>query len=169
MIILSLIDLQNMPDNPERVTLSQAVERLMDNDRIWVEISRIKWDCENVVYNEIEDTVRTSVVFTDETNSVLGIADFSGLEKVSCEGLSNTNAVGILSSMEEEYYQRLPARGFNLLDYQNSKNQMYLCAFCGKRNSRGLVIVGSLMAIIGLSMDPLSLKARRDYQKKGLL
>jgi hypothetical protein len=104
---------------------------------------------------------RTSVVFTDQARSVLGLAVFSGSRDLTCDDLSGVAATGVLRILGDGEYQRLAVRGFNLSDYRGASARVGLCTFCNRGNSQGLVIISAIMVVLGLAMYPISLRLYR--------
>ena len=160
-------ELQNMPASPERLALSEAVDRLRAGTDLWVEIEWVAWDCDNLVHTGSGSDADTEIVFTDETRSVLGVAEWSA--RLTCEEIQDHIAAGVLRAMSDGLYECLPGRGFDLAGYENADARLYLCTFCGRENSMVLVICAAVFVPLGLLMYPMCRIARRHYQRKGLL
>lgn len=165
--LASWTELQTMPDTPPQVSLAQASHLVSSGGETWVDIERVRWDCQNTVYSRIGGSLSTEVLFTDETGSILGVAKFGGAEQ--CTDLQPTRLKGILSPMSDRFYQRMPERGFHITPYSKATVRVHLCAYCGRNNSIGALICSMVLAPLGLLMYPLSLALRRSYRKKGLL
>ena len=160
---------QKMPEKPLFTSLDQIVNLTNTDEDLWVEIEKVNWDCQNIVYSNVGSDVRTEVIFTEETTSILGIALFSKSKGLSCSELSETNVIGILSKMTEGFYNRMFERGFNLANYKDAEVRLHLCTFCGRSNSYGLVIVSVIFVPLGLAMYPLCLRMRKKYENGVLL
>jgi len=165
--VSSWLDLQEMPETPEALTLPEAILRLDEADDIWVALEGAVWDCGNIVHTQVGSGDRTYAVFTDESRSVLGLATFS--DRLTCAELGDSAAVGMLGPMSDGVYQRLPERGFDLSDYAEADTRLSLFTFCGRGNSTLGVILGAIFVPMGLLMYPLCLYLKRDFEKKGLI
>lgn len=163
-------EVQKMPEAPINVSVTQAAALVNSGESAWVILQHIQWDCENIVHSYVSRrSYRTEILFTDETNSVLGVALFSRSKRLSCAELTDTELTGVLSRIEDRFYERMPARGFNLTRYNGTTMRVHLCTFCGRDNSTLGVICGLVMAPLGLSMYPLCLSLRKHYLAKGIL
>lgn len=160
-------DLQSMPESPEALSLSDAIRRVNAEADVWVEIEWVEWDCHNIVHSGAGSDAETEVIFTNESGSVLGVAEFSS--RLTCEDLVESTVVGVLSSMTDGFYKRLPERGFDLANYGRADTRVYLCTYCGRGNSMLAVICSAVFVPLGLMMYPLCLNLRKHYEKKGLL
>jgi hypothetical protein len=169
--VSSWFDLQKMPDQPVAMTLEQAVSATGNTEEdIWVSLEKVNWDCRNVVYSDLGDnSMRTEVIFTNDDRSIFGVALFSDSKRMNCEDLSDVNVTGTLSRMGDGFYERMPARGFDLDNYRNVTTRLNLCNFCGRGNSSLGVLCGAVMVPLGLLMYPLCLAMKRNYEKKGLM
>lgn len=149
---------QTMPQEPEQLALAEAVAAVQSGrENLWVSISDARWDCGNVV----REGDRTTVMFTDETQSVLGLAVFSGSQDMTCDDLSNAAATGVLRILGDREVERLDDRGFDLAGYEGASARVGLCTFCARGNSLGLVIVSAVMVVLGLAMYPMFLHLHR--------
>jgi hypothetical protein len=165
--ITSWHELQEMPETPEQLTLSAAIARVTSGEEIWVEVEQVEWDCQNIVYSGSGSDTDTEIVFTDEPRSVLGVAQFE--RRLTYEEIAENPTVGVLRSMSDGFYERLPNRGFDLTEYENVDARLYLCTYCGRGNSTLGVICGVVLVPLGLLMYPLCLIMRKQYEKKGML
>lgn len=165
--IVNWNELQTMPERPESLSLSDAIHRVNAEEDIWVEIEWVEWDCSNIVYSGTGSDAETEVIFTNESHSILGVAEFS--RRLTCEDIVGSKAVGVLRPMTEGFYERLPKRGFDLADYgKNVDTRLFLCTYCGRGNSLLGVICATVFVPLGLLMYPLCLISRKDLEKKGL-
>lgn len=151
-------EMQTMPQEPQQLALAEAVATVQSTrENLWVSIDDGLWDCANMV----REGDRTSVIFTDQARSVLGLAVFSGSRDLTCDDLSGVAATGVLRILGDGEYQRLAVRGFSLSDYRGASARVGLCTFCGRGNSQGLLIISAIMAVLGLAMYPISLRLHR--------
>ena len=160
-------ELQDLPESPEVLSLSDAVHRVDSGEEVWVELEWVRWDCDNIVYSGAGSDAETDVIFTDEYGSILGVAEFSS--RLTCEDLGGGTVDGMLRPMSGGFYKRIPKRGFDLTDYGNADVRLYLCTYCGRENSMLAVICGAIFVPLGLMMYPLCLSLRRHYQRRGML
>lgn len=70
-------------------------------------------------------------------------------------------ATGVLRVLGDREYQRLAARGFDLSDYGGASTRVGLCTFCGRGNSRSLLILSAVFAASGLALYPMVLRLHR--------
>lgn len=160
---------QRMPETILQLTLDEAVTAVSSGEEIWVEISNVVWDCQNIIHTDMNQGFRTEIVFTDATNSILGKALFSEPNMLTCEEIEGRKAMGVLSLMSEGVFERMPERGFHLKNYEGAKVAVSLCEFCGPGNSYLGIICGAIMVPLGLCLYPLSLSLRKNYKNKGIL
>jgi hypothetical protein len=165
--VSSWLDLQEMPETPEALTLPEAILRLDEADDIWVELEGVEWDCGNTVPSQVTGDDRAEVVFTNESRTVLGVAIFSA--PVTCVDLDGRTAEGVLSRMGDGFYERLSERGFDLTDYAVADARVHLCTYCGRGNSMLAIILAAIFVPIGLLMYPLCRYLQKESQKKGLI
>ncbi len=164
--IASWQDMQSMPMQPRSLALSAAAAAVQaDGESQWVALEQVSWDCDNI----LREGDRTSVIFSDPAQSVLGLATFSGPQDLACEDLDPGAAVGVLRLMGEGEYERLDDRGFDLTRHSSAKTRVALCTFCGPRNSQIGVALGIILVVAGLSLYPLSLRAHRARPRVRLL
>lgn len=150
--------MQTMPQEPQQLSLSEAVAAIQSSgEDLWVSIDDGWWDCGNMV----REGDRTTVIFTDQTQSVLGLAVFSGSRDMTCDDLSGAPATGVLRILGEREVERLDDRGFDLAGYEGASARVGLCTFCGRGNSLGLVILSAVLAVLGLAMYPMLLRLNR--------
>jgi hypothetical protein len=157
--------MQTMPQEPQQLTLAEAVSSVQStSEDLWVSIDDGLWDCGNIVH----EGDRTSVIFTDQAQSVLGLAVFSGSRDLTCDDLRSLAATGVLRILGDGEYQRLAARGFDLSGYGSANTRVGLCTFCGRGNSQGLVIMSAILLVSGLALYPICLyEHRRRLGKPG--
>ena len=151
-------ELRRMPSEPERVSLSQ-ISALGPGEERWVEITDARWDCQNLVHYEVARDTWTNAVFTDETQSIVGVATSS--DQITCGELEQQLASGVVSRMGDADYTRLSRRGLNLAAYQETRTFLMLNTAGGRGNSRAGITVGVMFAVLGLALYPLSLRMQR--------
>jgi len=158
---------QKMPSTPTHITLNQIAATIKPNEEVWVEIDKVKWDCTNIVYTYSGIDLKTEAVFTDDTNSILGVAHFSLDQKPSCGDLNEINVKGTLLPMTDIFYSQMAGRGFQLAKYKNSAIRINLSTFGGPGNSQLLIFISLVMVLLGLALYPLCLYLKNRYPEVG--
>ena len=153
-----------MPEKPEPLSLQQAATRTNAGENLWVTLDKVKWDCQNMAVSQTLNSVRTDILFTDDSGSVLGDAQFS--DKQICSELPASNVSGKLYQMYDSTYNLLPKKGFNLDAYKGATARMELCTFCGRSNSMLGVYFCMAMIVFGLSMYPMFWLRNHNQTKK---
>lgn len=158
--ISSWQDMQSMPQEPLRLSLAEAsaLVRASGEDQ-WVTLEKVSWDCANIVQHDN----RARALFSDESETVLGVATLSLPQgsHLTCASLSPYEVTGILSPMSQGTYDRLDDTGFSLSGYDDASVRVALCTFCGRGNSRIGVVLAVILVPLGLAMYPMSLYLRR--------
>ena len=67
--------------------------------------------------------------------------------------------------MGEGQLNVLRERG-RLAPYPNAKDVLAMCAFCGRGNTFGLVILSAVLVVLGLSLYPLSVWGKSRYERE---
>jgi hypothetical protein len=156
-------ELQALPAQPETIAPSQVADRIAGGKSVWVEIKPVIWDCANILRYRSDGYARMKVVFTDETQSVLGVAEFGDADRLVCQDFGSS-ATGIADALEPAFYQGLPEGEFDLTNYQAATTRVRLCTYCGRHNSTLGVIFSFLMVLLGLGMYPLCLVMQRNQR-----
>lgn len=101
---------QDMPDEPERLTINQAAQRARSTDWVWVELQdgqSLHWDCETLTYWEssLFDVTGTGmdIIVTDLTQSAVMVVSFN--YRMTCEQLLASQPVlrGRLEQLTAEH------------------------------------------------------------------
>ncbi len=159
--VANLIEVQQLPEQPVQMALADVPAALESQKEIWAELSEVTWDCSNSIYDKSAD--RTAVVFTDQAQSILGVATFS--DELKCSNMQGKPAAGIVSRMDDSFYTRLPGRGFDLSNYSAATTRLDLCTFCSRGNSIGLIVLSAIFVPLGLGMYPLALKLKANRER----
>lgn len=137
------------PDNPELMTLDEAIERSRGKDWIWVELQdtdQLAWDCSSIVFWEMTINSTTGqwmdVVATDPAQSVVIVVNFS--DQLNCDELPPVQSVmrGELEHLKGEEYDDSNFEG-RLDRYTQAEVYLDLCTNCDP-NNRDIAIVAGL-------------------------
>jgi hypothetical protein len=166
--IASFREAQRLPSAPQHVSISAAAALAPTSydQRPWVEIEDGIVDCQNIRYHRIGDSERTEILVSDASKTIVIVVEYS--DHLTCQRISQEHPIGLLSRMSDARYERLRELAeFDLSAYEGAVVFMDLCAFCGLGNSRAGVIVGAILAVLGLSLYPLCLiEHRKMYPKR---
>jgi hypothetical protein len=166
--IFSYHETQRLPSTPIPVSVAEAAVLAPTgyDDRPWIEITDGVFDCESLRYKSVGGDNRTQIIVTDQARTIAIIAEYS--TELTCQQVSENNATGLLSRMNERRYNRfLELNEFDLTGYEKTEVFMDLCAFCGRRNSQLLAVVGGILVVLSLSLYPICLAAHRKKVRAG--
>ena len=156
--IASYREAHRLPNAPERVSMAEAaaLAPASYDQQPWVEIENGVVDCKSIRYQRVGNSNRTKIFVADESRTIVVVVEYS--EQLTCQRIAQKHPTGLLSRMNEARYKRfLELKEFDLSTYQDATVFMDLCAFCSRGNSMAGVIVGGILAVIGLSLYPMCL------------
>ena len=140
----------------ENMTLERAAE-VATAESVYASIEDGVWDCDTIEYirgrsasNSSAITTRfTEIFYTDKSTSaeIVMLAQMSG--EMTCLDFDDLTPTGYLTRMSEDKQQDL-INDARLARYFDATSFLEFCGYCGAENSLIGVVVGAILAVIGL-------------------
>ncbi len=154
------------PDKPQRVTAEEAVTRLDDRARLWVEITDATVDCRKPVSLPDRYGTRTYYLVNAPLQHATIIAGFGG--GPPCNHAFNTPLAGKLYRYTRLQFYINGLYSYDFMAAADPGNTWALCAYCTRSNAVAvtviLLVIGSLGP--GLLLAPWISKRRRKKRRK---
>jgi hypothetical protein len=143
-------ELQEIPIEPERMSIENINPEILHQDRLWVRIRDGTWDCNNMAYSESN----TYAVLLNKDETFFIVASFD--EEKTCEELGRTEPAGSLSKFVDREF--LYTSNFvNFSKYGANVSFLHLCAYCGRENSKLGAVMGIVFMVLGLFYDKVTI------------
>ena len=164
--ISAYLDLQKLPSAPSPVSMSEAATLVADgSDKPWVQITDAVFQCDSLeVETGDKGTGRTRIIATDRNQRVVIVADYHG--RLSCPEVMQRKAVGVLSRMTQERYDRFNMKSaiqtsmpgvdvavaplYDLSAYKKAEVFMELDNAGGRSGRGGQMVIGAFGVLIAL-------------------
>lgn len=142
-------ELQDIPAEPERVSIETIHPEMLHQDRLWVRVSDGTWDCNNMASNS--DNTYAVLLNKDETFFIVASFD----EQITCEELRDVEPVGSLSNFVDRQFIYV-SNYIDFSKYGEAVSFLHMCAYCGRGNSRLGVGMGIVFIVLGLFYDKVT-------------
>ena len=159
LIVSQWSQLGRMTEQPVRVKLPELKEKYKNEAAYWVMLEGGAWDCQSIYTRGSGRSSQTKILYRNSGDTAV-YAKFTGLR--DCNEIRLEAPTGTVQIMNNRML--LSAIHENERFLQPSSEMIFfeLCTFCSPTNSKGGIVIGGILVILGLGIVA---NAWRDYQK----
>jgi len=143
-------ELQEIPKEPESISMDQVAEGMAGTDHLWVAIHDGEWDCNNMAY----DGTNTFAVLSGNDSTLIVVASFN--TKLTCDELREMQPTGRLARFVNREFLYI-SNHIDFSRYTETTSFLILCIYCGRKNSQLGVVMGIFFMVGGLFYDKVSI------------
>ena len=183
-------EFQSFPAEPQHILLAEAQSLVARQQKAWVVVDDLRWDCNHLFEKEDNPTgrgmktINTYIPFTNVSGNVWGMTYFSGA--VSCNAIRQweKEAMGVLWFINENEFECLQSgcapstyedlidNGFSALKHQPNGKILFFCHNCGggenARNNMGfslsMIVLGLLLILFAIFLQTFVNRAQTTRQ-----